>query len=431
MPHRITGVDVDSPAHRLGIQTGDILCTLQDETVMDWIDYQALSTHRRVTIGIKRDGELLKLVCRKGEYESLGLNFERSLMSCVRECGNHCEFCFVEQLPKNLRDTLYVRDDDWRMSMMMGNYVTLTNVGPRELSRIIRRHASPLYISVHATDPEVRKRMIGHPRAGDMMQQLERLAEGGIDFHTQAVVCPGVNDGAVLDQTIQTLSALYPACRSLAIVPVGLTKFREGLPVLEPYHEDTARATLELAHAWQQKLLEKIGTRFIFASDEFYLKAGLPMPPEEAYEGYPQIENGVGMLRQMEDEFKEALLAREGETPKAQKVLIATGISAAPFLRRIIQEAHLEKVSVEVMAVENTFFGPTVTVAGLLTCGDLKRALQGKQADAVLISSSMLRDGGHIFLDDGTLDELRGATGLDVRPICVTGEALVEALFGG
>ena len=267
MSHFITSVDPHSPAARAGARAGDRLVRLNGEIVVDFLDYQALSANRRVRAELLRDGARVEIACKKGEYDPLGMNFETPMMSGVRMCCNHCLFCFVDQLPPGVRAAMRVKDDDWRMSLMMGNYVTLTNVSDRELDRIVARRASPLYISVHAADPDLRERMMRTPRARRLMDQLRRLSDGGVEFHCQAVLCPGLNDGAALEETIRALVEL-PGAQSLALVPVGLTGWRDGLAPLRKYRPDEARAVLDIANRWRAKLLAERGGRFVFPSDE-------------------------------------------------------------------------------------------------------------------------------------------------------------------
>lgn len=431
MSHLITSVDPHSPAARAGILAGDRLVRLNGEIVVDFLDYQALSADRRVRAELLRDGERVEALCKKGEYDSLGLNFETPMMSGVRMCCNHCQFCFVDQLPPGVRAAMRVKDDDWRMSLMMGNYVTLTNVSDRELDRIIARHASPLYISVHAADPDLRERLMRTPRARRLMDQLRRLSGGGIEFHCQTVLCPGLNDGAALEETIRALAEL-PGALSLALVPIGLTGWREGLASLRKYRPDEARAVLEIAGRWRSKLLRERGTRFVFPSDEFYLQAGAEIPADEEYEGYGQIDDGVGMLRLLNTEFDEAW----SELPEAArrrtggtKLAIACGESAAPFLRSLLDGRPVAGVQVEVCAVANRFFGPSVTVSGLVTAGDLIDRMQDVDCEAVLITECMLRDGGDRFLDDATLEGVREKLGKPVVPVGRRGDELLEALL--
>ncbi|NLG25438.1 MAG: DUF512 domain-containing protein [Clostridiales bacterium] len=429
MPHVICGVEPGSPAERAGVLAGDVLVAIDGRPVIDLIDYQALTSEKKLSLTVERGGERRTFAIRKGEYRPLGLAFQNQLMSCVRRCANQCVFCFVDQLPAGARPSMRIKDDDWRLSLMMGNYVTLTNVSERELGRIIERRVSPLYISVHATDPGLRAHLLGSPRHADILPRLRRLADAGLSFHTQAVLCPGLNDGAALERTIRDLAALRPHCLSLALVPVGLTGHRGGLYPLRPFDRQGAGAVIDAAEGWQRELARE-GGRFVYPSDELYLAAGRPLPPDEAYDGYPQLENGVGLLRLLQVEFDQAWAEADPLQAEPAKLLIATGASAAPFLRRLLVEHPLPGVSVEVRAIENRYFGPTVTVAGLLTAGDLIEQLRGGKADRLLLSACMLRDGGNVFLDDLTLEDVEGALGIKVTPVGQAGEDLLRALMG-
>ena len=433
MSHRITGVEPGSIAAQLGVRTGDRLKAINGEIVYDFLDYQALSASEKIDLLLTRGEEELEFEFEKDEYEPLGLEFESPMMSSVRWCCNRCLFCFVDQLPGHVRETMRVKDDDWRMSLMMGNYVTLTNVSDRELDRIVRRHASPLYISVHCTDGPLRARLLGQPRGEKLMAQLRTLAAGGIQFHTQAVLCPGLNDGDVLETTIRELAGLMPAALSLALVPVGLTEHREGLSALRKYTPEEAAAVLDIAEKWREKLYEEEGTRFVFPSDEFYLAAGRDVPPDESYEDYGQIDDGVGMLRLLQTEFEEAYeelpLARRQRTPGAKKLAIATGKSAGPFLETLMETHPVAGADVSVYALENHFFGSTVTVAGLITGGDLVSQMKDRDADAVLITECMLRDEGDCFLDDMTLAEAQEKLGRPIIPVGRRGEDLLDAIL--
>ena len=431
MSHIIASVDPGSPAERAGVRAGDRLVRINGEVVIDFLDYQALSAERRLTLTVLRDGAELALRAAKGEYAPLGLNFDTPMMSGVRMCCNRCLFCFVDQLPHHVRETMRVKDDDWRMSLMMGNYVTLTNVSDRELDRIIARHASPLYISVHAADPALRAELLGTPRAARMMAQLKRLSDGGIGFHCQAVLCPGLNDGPALDETIRALTAL-PGALSLALVPVGLTNHRDGLPALRKYAPEEARAVLAQAEAWRERLLRERGTRFVFPSDEFYLQAGVEVPADEEYEDYGQIDDGVGLLRLLETEFSAAW----SELPEARRapgggrrLAIACGVSAAPFLTKLMAEHPVSGVQVSVVPVENRFFGPNVTVSGLVVGGDLVERMKDVPCEAVLITECMLRSEGDRFLDDMTLEEASERLGRPVVPVGRRGDALLAAIL--
>ena len=396
MAHTITSVDPRSPAARAGLRAGDRLTRIDGTVILDFIDYQALSARRHLTVEVLRDGQRLSFPVRKGEYAPLGLNFATPMMSSTRLCCNRCLFCFVDQLPACARASMRVKDDDWRMSLMMGNYVTLTNVSDVELDRIIARRASPLYISVHCTDPALRARVLGTPRAARLMDQLRRLSDGGIQFHCQCVLCPGLNDGDALERTIREL-VQFPGARSLALVPVGLTGHRDGLTPLRPYAASEARAVLDIAERWRRRLLTERGTRFVFPSDEFYLQAGVPVPPDEAYEDYGQIDDGVGLLRLLDTEFRAAWRelpeALRRRTDGGVKLAVACGRSAADFIRDLLESCPVAGADIAVHALENTYFGPTVTVSGLITGGDLTRQMADADCAAVLITECMLRAG--------------------------------------
>lgn len=431
MSHIITSVDPRSPAQRAGILPGDRLSRIDGEVVVDFLDYQALTAQRKLKVTVLRGGAETEFDVKKGEYDSLGLNFESPMMSGTRLCCNHCLFCFVDQLPENVRETMRVKDDDWRMSLMMGNYVTLTNVSDREIDRIIARHASPLYISVHASEPELRAKLLRTPRAAKLMEQLKRLSDGGIEFHCQAVLCPGLNDGPALERTISDLIAL-PGALSLALVPVGLTDHREGLTQMRKYRADEAKAVIEMANGWRERMLEERGTRFVFPSDEFYLQAGVEIPSDEEYEDYGQIDDGVGLIRLLDTEFSEAwqdLPAEERVFTGGKKVAIACGVSAADFLTRLMKEHPVSGVDVSVHAVENGFFGPSVTVSGLVTGGDLVRRMQDVDCECVLITECMLRSEGDRFLDDMELEEVCRLLGRPVVPVGRRGDELLDALL--
>ena len=430
----ILSVIRNSAAARSGILPGEILLRINGEDIIDEIDYQALSMASRIRIDlIGLDEKERTVLLHKPSDTPLGLQLDERQLLAPRVCKNHCIFCFVDQMPPHMRQTLYVKDDDWRLSLMMGNFVTLTNVDDKEFDRILRRRVSPLYISVHATDPEVRVKMLRNPSAGNIMHRLSRLKDVGIEFHCQAVVCPGINDGAVLHQTIVDLAGLWPAARSLAVVPVGLTDYRRGLYPLRVFNRKEASdllQDLELIQAYYQRTL---GTRFVFPADELYSTAGRPVPSEDAYEGYPQIENGIGMLRQLAEECESifpALLEEERDkpTPPPRHVLIPTGVSALRYIRELAEKYARPEDRVEVFSVQNHFFGPSVTVTGLIVGQDLANSLKGRSADQVLISGTMLREGENCFLDDRTVEDIAEETGLSFRVVQNHGEDFIRAL---
>ncbi|MGN0778361.1 MAG: DUF512 domain-containing protein [Aristaeellaceae bacterium] len=410
MPSAITHVQPGSLAARLGLRRGDLLEMIAGEPVIDQIDYQALTAQERFDMDvIHPDGTRETLRVRKRDWEPLGVTLDQSIVSKPRPCHNHCIFCFIDQMPPGMRDTLYVKDDDWRLSLMMGNYITMTNLSEQELDRIIRRRVSPLYISVHCTDPDMRVRMLRNPKAARIMDNLRLLRDSGIRFHCQVVLCPGWNDGDVLMQTLRDLESLVPAACSVALVPIGLTKFRDGLPYIKPYDRDMACALLKQVKPLQEDYLRRLGTRFVFPSDEFYCLSGLPLPEDEEYEDYPQLENGVGMLRMFETDLRFAAEDDPVEETTPRHLLIACGTSVAPFLQEMADRYAPKGTTVTVRPIINHFFGETVTVSGLITGQDLVSQCADVKADAILITRSMIRNEGDLFLDDMTVDAVRKA----------------------
>lgn len=436
MAIRVLEVAGGSLADGAGIRPGDILLRINGEPVIDEIDYQALTARRRLNIELRgADGRERSIPMIKSVSTPLGIVLDERAVLSPRSCANRCVFCFVDQLPSGMRESLYVKDDDWRLSLMMGNFVTLTNVNDEEFSRIIKRKASPLYISVHATDPEVRSMLLGNPSAGNLMPRLRIMKENGLHFHCQAVICPGLNDGAVLHQTIVDLAALYPAALSLAIVPVGLTTHRQGLSSLKLFDREGAREVLQDMELIQDYYYRTLGTRFVFPSDEFYSIAERPVPSDESYEGYPQIENGVGMLRlmtrQCEEAWPDIQAELSGKAPRpGRRLVIPTGYSALSFIQGLVEKYAPRDAEINVIPVENRYFGKTVTVTGLIVGRDLLDALNGAEADEALISESMLRENTDTFLDDMTLRELESRLPFPVRVVRNTGECFLRALYG-
>lgn len=410
MRHEITDVLKGSAADKRGLHTGDVLLKINGEEVRDEIDYQALGAQPKVTLTIERDGAVKTVALDKEDWEPIGLRFGESMALKPRTCKNKCIFCFIDQMPPKMRPTLYVKDDDWRFSLMMGNYITLTNVDEAEFERIIKRHASPLYISVHTTDPDLRQQMMHNRTAGSLLPRLRRLKAEGIRFHCQIVCCPGVNDGEVLTQTLNDLYALAPAAQSVAVVPVGLTKFRNGLPKLTTFTPSAAKALLEQIEPFQARCRETLGTSFVFASDEFYCLSGEALPSAEWYEGYPQIENGVGLLRQFEEQMREAAEDDDGENLPPKTWIVGTGTLAAEQIKRMCSLYAPKNAAVHVIAIRNYFFGETITVSGLLTGEDIISQLPAdllQTADALFLSANMLRHERDMFLCNMTTDEFR------------------------
>lgn len=421
MRHVITAVLEGSVAQAHGLRTGDALLKINGETVADEIDYQSLTARDQVRLTVERAGREQTVDIRKEDWQPLGLCFGESMALKPRRCHNNCVFCFIDQMPPLLRSTLYVKDDDWRFSLMMGNYITLTNVDDKEFDRILKRRASPLYVSVHTTDPDLRRRMMNNKRAGEIMQRLQRLKDAGLRFHCQIVCCPGINDGGALTKTLNDLYSLTPAAVSVAVVPVGLTKFRRGLAQLKPFDAASAKALLKQIEPFQQRCRETLQTTFAFASDEFYCLSGEALPPEAWYEGYPQIENGVGLLRQFEGEMRDA--AEDDEAPQPEEpttFAVVTGVAAAPFLRQFSELYAPKNATVHIETIRNRFFGETVTVAGLLTGQDTLTQLSPelvRSADKLLIPANMLRHERDMFLDGMTLKEFENRLPVPVRVV--------------
>ena len=427
----ITSVQPQTPAARTGLVPGDTLCAVNGHAIRDVLDYKFYTYDTRLRLSLKdKEGKHYEVSLLKREGEDLGLVFTSYLMDAQKRCANRCVFCFIDQMPKGLRDSLYVKDDDARLSFLLGNYITMTNLSEADVERLIRQGVSPLHISVHATDPDVRRAMLRHPAAGECLPLLRRLCENGLQLHLQIVLCPGYNDGAVFAQTLADLTALCPQVQSISVVPVGLTAHREGLTPLTPVTGETARETLACLANTAARCRELWGMNVVYASDEVYLLAGEEYPSDEAYDGYPQLENGVGLLRLFETEFLAAAADCTLPMPDTGAV-IATGVAAAPFLRTLLAPFFPQ---VPVVAVVNRLLGESVTVAGLVSGGDLTHTLaQWRAACAyeprvVLISESMLRHEGDLFLDGLTLDEVSEYLGLPVRVVPVDGGALFDAL---
>ena len=418
-----------SPAERAGLSKGDVLLSIDGEPVIDLVDYEHLTASDRLTLEIiKENGSCEQIDLEKEDYEPLGLSFATSLMDNMRTCKNHCVFCFIDQMPKGGRSSLHVKDDDWRMSFVMGNYVTLTNLDERELDRVIRRRVSPLYVSLHASDPEVRRAMMKNPHAGDILPQLKRLADAGLQFHLQIVLCPGLNDGDVLRRSIDDMLLLYPQARSLAVVPVGLTRHRDKLYPLRTFTREEAEATIDEIEARQAELLREHGTRFVFLADEWYTLCGRSLPAYDAYEGFPQIENGVGLLRLFEGDMLEALEEKK-PLKRAKRFLAAGGTSAQAFFAESYRQLLPYHITLDVRAIRNRFFGESVTVGGLITGGDLVEQLMGEDfGRALLIPRAMLKADEELFLDGMRKSEAEKKLGTRIIPVA-SGDHLVEIIF--
>ena len=394
---RIARIEPGSIANELELQPGDLLLAVNGAPVADYLAYRFAIADELVTLAIARDGECWEIEIEKDEDEDLGLGFEEDVFDGMRRCANKCVFCFEEQMPAGMRPSLSARDDDYRLSFLHGNFITLTNLRPGEWQRILREHLTPLYVSVHATDPEVRRRMMHNRRAGEILPQLRQLGEAGIEVHTQVVLCPGWNDGEVLERTLDDLSELYPTVISIGVVPVGLTGHRPKGPEVRPVTPADAEAVLATLERRQNELLVKLGTRLIFAADEFYLATGRPIPPAEAYEGYPQRENGIGLTRIFLDELAAVKRFPAG---KGRKLTIATGALAAPQLELLADRLRAAGWQAEVIPVPNRFYGGGVNVAGLLTGRDILATLRDRELGELVLLPSVVLNTDGIFLDD-------------------------------
>ena len=431
----IRSVEPRSPAHRAGIQVGETLTHINGHPILDVLDYKFYSYDPRLELVLKEaDGSQRTLRVKKSEGEDLGLEFETYLMDRARSCANNCIFCFVDQMPPGMRPSLYFKDDDARLSFLMGNYLTLTNLSKREVERICDLRISPINISVHTTDPQLRVEMLKNKRAGEVLELMERFAQHHITMNCQIVSCPGINDGPALDKTLRDLAGLYPAVNSVSVVPVGVTKFRDGLYPLKTYTQDTAAVLIDQVEAFAGAHLTEKGTRLVWCSDEFYLLAGRELPPEDYFEEFTQLDNGVGMLTLLTQEFRRAVgLMERSEMAGATPFSIATGVSAAPFLEKLVALAKDKCGSIQgkVYPIQNRFFGETITVAGLVTGGDLIDQLRGKElGQRLLIPAHMLRAGERVFLDDVSLDDVERELGVPVTSVEQDGYELLDAMCG-
>ncbi|MBE6668571.1 MAG: DUF512 domain-containing protein [Ruminococcaceae bacterium] len=419
---RITGIEESSPLLSLGVRAGDTLVAVNKNEIRDVLDYRFYITDRNITLSLVReDGEEYEVFLRKREYDDVGLEFETPLMDKKHTCKNKCIFCFVDQMPKGLRETLYFKDDDSRLSFLHGNYITLTNMTDEDIDRIIKMHISPINISVHTTNPELRVKMMKNKRSGEVLSYLGRLADAGISLCTQLVLCPGINDGEELMRSMHDLVALCPSLISCAAVPVGITKFRDGLYPLRTYTKEEARAVIETVNSFGDYCKKKYGSRIFTVADEFYLKAEMDIPSEEYYEDYPQLENGVGLIRSVKEDLRYYLADSEPfELKKDRRVLAVTGVAAYPTvceLSEMIKE-KADRLCVDVLCVKNDFFGETVTVAGLLTATDIEKAVKehikntGASYDALIIPDAALKADEDVFLDGVSLTSLSDRLGI-------------------
>ncbi|MDR0839105.1 MAG: DUF512 domain-containing protein [Oscillospiraceae bacterium] len=439
MPATIKSVKPGSPASRAGVAPGDSLVSISGRRITDVLDYLYRSYDAHITVVTRRaDGKFRASVVRKGDGEELGLEFESSLMDLPRSCANKCVFCFVDQLPRGMRETLYYKDDDTRLSFLQGNYVTLTNMSEREIARVIDMRISPINVSVHTMNPSLRAKMLGSLRGADGVAVIRRLAEAGITMNCQIVLCPGLNDGAELEYSMSELAALYPEVNSVSVVPVGLTRHREGLPRLTPFDAQKAAEAVRQVEAFARKCLKTRGSRIFFCADELYIKAERELPPDEYYEGYPQLENGVGMLRLLIEEFNTALRSAGDDVHIVPTPFtLVTGRAAEKFIESLLCTAReiCDNITGEVVGVTNAFFGESVDVAGLVTGGDILKTLPNRaHAPRLLLPRNMLRVGetrdGGVFLDDVTVRDIESTLNATVRVVEQDGADLLNAILG-
>ena len=432
--HMIGKVKEGSIADQLGLETGDYLISVNGHKIEDIFDYQYLTDDEELVVLVeKANGEEWELEIEKDYDVDLGIIFANGLMDDYKSCSNKCMFCFIDQMPKGMRETLYFKDDDSRLSFLQGNYVTLTNMKDKDLDRIIHYHLAPINVSVHTTNPKLRCTMLHNRFAGDILRKIKKLSDAGIEMNGQVVLCRGVNDGEELERTIRELTEFIPNMQSLSIVPVGLTKYREGLYPLEPFEKEDAKQVLGIIHKWQQYCMDRYGIHFVHAGDEWYLLAEKEIPGEERYDGYIQLENGVGMMRLLENEFREALEQTPADDTIRRSVTLATGRLAAPLLTKLSGLAiqKFPGVSAQVVSIRNDFFGERITVSGLLTGRDIVAQLTGRElGDALLLPCNLLRSGEQTLLDDMTVDDLKRTLQVGIDIVKSSGQDLLYAILG-
>lgn len=434
---KIIFVEPEGLADELGLVPGDEILAINGTELRDLIDLSFAMADEEIDLTVRhQDGEEEVISFDKDIDEELGAEFESAVFDGIRACGNHCYFCFVDQVPPAMRSALYIKDDDYRLSFLYGNFVTLTNIREQDFQRIARYHLSPLHISVQTVNPELREKLLGSPRAKELNSQLDRFADDGIEYHAQVVLCPGINDGPELERTIDELWQRRSCALSLAIVPVGLTRFREGCYPLTTFDSEGAGAVIDMVSKRQKQYREEVGENFVYLGDEFYLMAGRELPPAEEYDGFPQLDNGIGLARSFLDDWNSAknAAADEPRPDKSSNITVLTGVGIAPLIEQIVADfsKNNENSVCDVVPVVNEFFGDSVNVSGLLTGKDIRRVIielkdNKKLNDRVIIPASCLRAGDNIFLDDDTLEALIADTGLMIMPV-LHGDELFEAL---
>ncbi|NLK28605.1 MAG: DUF512 domain-containing protein [Clostridiales bacterium] len=430
--HIIKMIEAGSIAEELELTPGDELISINGQVIKDAFDYHFLVKNEELVVLIRKpDGEEWELEIVKDYDEDLGIAFEDGLMDECSTCRNKCIFCFIDQMPPGMRDTLYFKDDDARLSFLQGNYVTLTNLSEEEIDRILFYKLSPINISVHTTNKELRKKMLNNRFAGNALDKIQRLKDGGIVMNGQIVLCKGWNDGEELERTLHDLSAFLPEMQSLSVVPVGLTKYRDKLQKLESFTKEDAREVLAIIHRWQQIFVTHYNTRFVYAGDEWYIKADMPIPDEDSYEGYPQLENGVGLIRSMQEEFNQYYEEVVGDL-RCKELSIATGVLATPYITKMAEQLKVKfpQIKLHIYTIINHFFGEEITVAGLITGGDLIKQLQDKPlGDCLLLPDVLLRHGETILLDDQTIEDIEKSLQTRIRIVQSDGKSFIDAII--
>ena len=432
--HKILTVEPGSIAEEVGIEPGDSIVAINGKEIKDIFDYRYMLDDDEVTILFKKaDGEEWEIDIEKDEHDDLGLGFGKGLMDEYSHCRNKCVFCFIDQMPPGMRQTVYFKDDDARLSFLQGNYITLTNMSDEDFERVIKFHLSPINISVHTTNPELRCRMLNNRFAGNVLERIAKLAEAHIEMNTQIVCCKGYNDGEELDRTIRELSQYLPYVKSLSVVPVGMTKFRDQnkLAKLTKFTPEDSKKIIRQLTAWGDKIKAEHGTRFVFASDEWFIMAGMEIPDASYYEGYGQIENGVGMVRDLTDSVKEAL-DEVASDDRSGKITIATGTLVYPYIK-MLADVVCDKfpgLSCDTYGIINNYFGKEITVAGLLTATDIIDQLKDKDLGKyLLLPDTLLRTGTNVLLDDMTTEDIEKALQIKVRIVKSEGESFVHGII--
>jgi len=430
--HMISRVQPGSIAEEMELMAGDKLVMVNNKTIEDVLDYRYLINDEYVEILIeKENGEEWELEIEKEYGEDLGLIFENDFMDEYRSCRNRCIFCFIDQMPEGMRESLYFKDDDSRLSFLQGNYVTLTNMSDRDIERIIKYRLEPINISFHTMNPALRCEMLNNRFAGDALKKTDRLMDAGIQMNGQIVLCKGINDGKELEYSIRKLSGYMPCLQSVSVVPVGMTKYRDGLSALQPFTKEDAKEILRMIHEWQEKFYREQGTHFIYAGDEWYMLAGREIPDKTFYDGYPQLENGVGMIRLFLDEAKEELDPRR-QDPRTHKISIATGVLAYSFIKQMTDDVmqKFPQITIYVYPIKNEFFGEQITVSGLLTGRDLMKQLKDVPlGERLLLPCNLLRSGESVFLDDVTVEDLERTLQIPINIVKSSGQAFVKAVL--